>query len=143
MNHPVMKFIIAAADFLLINILVSLNTDISVADMLWYGICMGLGFGLRVAVLINDNQYTHRTLFIHIAFTVCWCFFMILVWRTKLHSTFLNQGGNSFEIYLFINALFSVYMVNQFQTYFKTGFPGWLRATVGKVLAKEVKEEEA
>lgn len=138
-----MKFIIALTDFIMINILISLNNHVSVADMLWYGLCVGLGFGLRVAVLVNDNKYSHRTLFIHIAFTVCWCFLMILVWRTKLHTTFINQGGNSFEIYLFINALFSVYMVNQFQNYFKIGFSGWLKATASKVLAKDIKEGES
>lgn len=140
--NPVMKIVVAVYDFILINILISLNGHVSVPDLLWYSLCVGLGFGLRIAVLIKDNNYTHRTLLIHIMFTVCWCFLMILLWRTKFHSTFINQGGNSFEIYLFINALFSVYMVGQFDYFFKLGFRGWMRLNVGKLIAKDAKEDE-
>lgn len=137
-----MKIVYASVDFVLLNTIISLHGGISLNDLVWYSICIGLGFGLRVAVLVKDNKYTHRTLFIHMVFTICWCFLMVLLWRTWLNTTWMNKGGNSFEIYLFLNSLFSVYMVGQFEHFFKLGVNGWLRMAAGKILAKEIEEEK-
>lgn len=136
MTNIVMKIVLAVVDFVLINIAISLG-GIDIYSMMWYLLCIGLGFGLRVAVLIKDGKYTTKTLFLHMMFTISWSFLMVLVWRTGLNKTWLNQGGNSFEIYLFINSLFSVYMVSQFEHFFKLGFSGWLRLNVSRIIAKD------
>lgn len=139
---PGMKGAIAIIDLLLIKTTISLHAGIAPMDVAWYLLCVVLGFGLRVAVLLKDDKYTTKTLMIHMMFTCSWVFVMVLFWRTYLNTTWLNQGGNSFEIYLFLNSLFSVYMVGQFEHFFKVGFRGWLNLFVGKLIAKEVKEEE-
>lgn len=141
--NPGMKILLAAFDFVLINIVLSLHGNISMIDVAWYMLCVGLGFGLRVAVMINNNNYSHKLLFVHGAFTVCWVFLVVLFWRTSLHKTWMNQGGNSFEIFLFLNSLFSVYMVSQFEYFFKAGFKGWIKLNVGRIFAKDVEEENA
>lgn len=138
-----MKILLAAFDFVLVNIVLSLHGNISMIDIAWYMLCVGLGFGLRVAVMINNNNYSHRLLFVHGAFTICWVFLMVLLWRTSLHKTWMNQGGNSFEIFLFLNSLFSVYMVSQFELLFKASFRKWLAINVGRIIAKETEEEKA
>ena len=140
--NPVMKIILASVDFVLIYASLSLG-GMDIYSILWYLICIGLGFGLRVAVLVQDGKYTPKVLMIHVAFTICWTFLMILLWRTWVYGTWINQGGNSFEIYLFINALFSVYMVGQFDHFFKLGFRGWLRLNAGKILAKDDREDNS
>lgn len=140
--NPGMKIVLAAFDFVLINIVLSHHGNISLIDAAWYMLCVGLGFGLRVAVMINNNNYSHKLLFVHGAFTVCWVFLMILLWRTSLHTTWMNQGGNSFEIFLFLNSLFSVYMVSQFELLFKASFRKWLAINVGRIIAKETEEEK-
>lgn len=139
---PGMKVAIGFLDFILISATMSLHGGYTAADLAWYFLCVALGFGLRIAILQKDNKYTNKILAVHMMFTVAWVFVMVLFWRTWVHTTFLNQGGNSFEIYLFLNSLFSVYMVGQFEYFFKVGFRGWLNLFVGRLIAKEVKEDD-
>lgn len=56
---------------------------------------------------------------------------MILVWNT-----FLNYS-RGLEIYLFVNSLFAVFMVSQFEEVFELGFKSWLKIKLGKFLAVE------
>lgn len=136
MTNIVMKIVLAVTDFVLINIVLSVG-GIDIYSISWYALCMALGFGLRVAVLVKDNKYTTKVLFIHMVFTLSWCFLTVLIWRTGLDKTWINRGGNSFEIYLFLNSLFSVYLVGQFEFFFKLGFKQWLSLKVSSLIAKD------
>lgn len=139
---PAMKVAIGFVDFILISATMSLHGGYTAADMAWYFLCVALGFGLRIAILKNDNKYSSKKLMIHMMYSISWVFIMVLLWRTYLNRTFLNQGGNSFEIFLFLNSLFSVYMVGQFEYFFKIGYRSWLNLFVGRLIAKEVKEDD-
>lgn len=135
-----MKIVIATIDFIVINAVLSFNMGISVSEILFNGLCVGLAFGLRMAMLVKDNKYSVKTMFIHAVFTISWVFFVVLLWRTSVYK-YLDYGGNSFQIYLFLNSLFSVYMVSQFEYFFKIGFRNWLRMVAGRIVAKDVKED--
>lgn len=141
--NPVNKVLSATVDYLVINAAVSLGMGVSLPDILWYSLCVALGFLLRIGVLIKEGKYSHQNLFTHMLFTICWCFLMILFWRTWLSTTWINRGGNSFEIYLFLNSLFSVYMVGQFEVFFKFGIKEGFTMLAGKILAKDIKEDKS
>lgn len=136
-----MKIAVATLDFVVVNTVISLKTGVSLDDLLFNSLCVGLAFGLRVAMLVKDDKYTIKTVLIHGVFTVSWVFFSVLLWRTSAHK-YLDQGGNSFQIYLFLNSLFSVYMVSQFEYFFKIGFYSWLKMVAGRIVAKDVKEDK-
>lgn len=136
-----MKLVYASVDFVLLNIALGINAHLDMSIILWYSLCILLGFSLRISILVNEGRYSHKTLFVHTVFTICWCFFMVLLWQTWVSLTWVNRGGLSFEIYLFSNSLFSVFMVTQFDYFFKIGFVAWLKLILGKFLAKEIKED--
>ena len=126
-----MKIWYATLDFVLLNIAVGINSTIDLYSALWYSLCIVLAFVLRLGMEARKDRLTWKSLLYQSIYTLSWSFFMILVWNTWLN----YKSG--FEVYLFINSLFSVFMVGQFEIMFEIGFKEWMRVKLGKFLATE------
>lgn len=129
-----MRIVYASVDFVIINALV-LPLVVDPLVWAWYSLCIALAFVLRLGMEHRRNNLTWATLLYQSICTISWSFFMILIWNTFLNYT------RGFEIYLFMNSLFAVFMVSQFEEVFEKGFKGWLKIKLGKFLAVEAKEE--
>lgn len=122
----------ATFDFILINIAaVSIQSMPEPLTLAWYSLCVLLAYALRLGMEHKRNNLTGKVLLYQSICTVSWCFLMVLVWNA-----FLNYE-KGFEIYLFINSLFSVFMVSQFEDVFQMGVKSWLRTKLNKFLAEE------
>lgn len=127
----------AGYEFLVINIVAAPFVMGNPVVWAWYCLCIALAFLLRVGMEHNKHKLTPRSLLYQSICTISWCFFMILVWDAFLNYT------KGFEIYLFINSLFSSFMVSQFEEVFQLGFKKWLASKVGTVLAVQKEEEKS
>lgn len=122
----------ATFDFILINIAaVSIQSMPEPLTLAWYSLCVLLAYALRLGMEHKRNNLTGKVLLYQSICTVSWCFLMVLVWNA-----FLNYE-KGFEIYLFINSLFSAFMVSQFEDVFQMGVKSWLRTKLNKFLAEE------
>lgn len=123
-----MKLLIAYRDFFLIYILaVPLHMDWSI--WIWYSLCVILAFALRLGIEFNKDRLTWRNGLIQSIYTITWCFFSVLIWHTFL------SYDKGFEIYLFVNSLFAVFIVGESEKVFEKGFKQWLGDKLGTVLA--------
>lgn len=130
-----MKILLAYRDFFLVYILAApLSMDWTA--WLWYSLCIILAFSLRLGIEFNKNRLTWRNTLIQSIYTISWCFFSILVWNWKL------KEQTWFEIYLFVNSLFAVFIVGESERVFEKGFRKWLGEKVGTVLATHKEEEK-
>lgn len=132
--NPTMRIIYAVLDFLILNIIsIVIHKDVYV--WLWYFLAISLAFLLRVGIELNNRTLTSRSIMIQTIYTVSYCFFAIIFWKTYLN---YNKG---FEVYLFINSLFAVFIVGQLESMFKAGFRTWARNWLKSVIASEDKGE--
>lgn len=130
----VMKILYASFDFIVINAIV-LPLVADPLTIAWYSLCIALAFVLRLGMEHRRRRLTWGALLYQSICTISWSFFMVLIWNT-----FLNYD-RGLEIYLFMNSLFAVFMVSQFEEVFEVGFKAWLKIKLGKFLAVESKEE--
>ena len=135
--NVVMKTVLAFADFMLINAVLIPFAVFDVVTWAWYALCVVLAFVLRLGMEHKKNRLTRSSLLIQSVYTITWSFFMVLIWNTFLN---WNKG---FEVYLFINSLFAVFMVGQFEVIFELGFKEWIRVKLGKFLATERTEDKS
>lgn len=129
--NVVTKSVLGFADFLVLNAVLIPFSVLDPVVLAWYSLCIILAFVLRLGMEHKKNRLTRSALLIQSIYTISWSFFMVLVWNT-----FLNYS-KGFEVYLFINSLFAVFMVGQFEVIFEIGGKEWLRIKFGKFLASE------
>jgi len=129
--NVVSKSVLAFADFMLINAVLLPFSTFEPLVWAWYSLCVALAFVLRLGMEHKKHRLTKSSLLIQSIYTISWSFFMILIWNTFLN---YNKG---FEVYLFVNSLFSVFMVSQFEVIFELGLKEWVRVKLGKFLATE------
>lgn len=129
--NVVSKTVVAFLDFVVINVIALPFATIDPMLYAWYSLCILLAFVLRLGMEARKNRLTWRTLMYQSIYTISWSFFMILVWTAWL------KYKSGFEVYLFINSLFAVFMVSQFEIMFEIGFKEWLRIKLGKFLATD------
>lgn len=128
----VMRIAYATYDFILINtVAVSINNTNEPLTLAWYSLCVLLAYALRLGMEHKKNNLTGKVLLWQSICTISWCFLMVLVWNA-----FLNYK-KGFEIYLFINSLFSAFMVGQLEEVFEMGMKKWIRVKLNKFLAEE------
>lgn len=125
----------AVFDFIIINV-IALPLLKDPVSLLYYSLCVALAFLLRLGMEHKAHKLTWASLLYQSITCVSWCFFAVLVWNTFL------RYERGFEIYLFLNSLFSAYLVSQFEETFKLGIKDWLRIKLGKFLAVEKGEEK-
>lgn len=124
------KILMVYRDFFLLYLLaIPLKMDITV--WLWYSLCIVLAFALRLGIEFNKNRLTWRTGFIQSIYTITWCFFSVLVWHTFL------KAQDWFEIYLFINSLFAVFIVGEAENFFQLGLKAWLAKKLGAIVGSD------
>lgn len=127
-----MKIVTATGEFVILNVIaLPLAAHVDPMVWAWYSLCIALAFVLRLGMEHKKHKLTWSALLYQSIYTISWSFFMILVWNTFLNYT------RGFEIYLFINSLFAVFMVSQFEEVFQVGFKSWLRIKLGKLIAVE------
>lgn len=127
-----MRIAYATYDFILINtVAVSINNTNEPLTLAWYSLCVLLAYALRLGMEHKKNNLTGKVLLWQSICTISWCFLMVLVWNA-----FLNYK-KGFEIYLFINSLFSAFMVGQLEEVFEMGMKKWIRVKLNKFLAEE------
>lgn len=127
-----MRISYATYDFILINtVAVSINNTNEPLTLAWYSLCVLLAYALRLGMEHKKNNLTGKVLLWQSICTISWCFLMVLVWNA-----FLNYK-KGFEIYLFINSLFSAFMVGQLEEVFEMGMKKWIRVKLNKFLAEE------
>lgn len=131
-----MKTVLAFADFMLINAVLIPFVASDIVTWAWYALCIALAFVLRLGMEHNKKRLTRSSLLIQSVYTITWSFFMVLIWNTFLNWT------KGFEVYLFVNSLFAVFMVGQFEIIFEMGFKEWVRVKLGKFLATEKVEDK-
>ena len=134
----VMKILYASVEAVTITIVATLPLQLTTPNLIlwaWYGLCILLGFVLRLGVERNEKRLTKETLLFHSIATVTWCFFASLVWNY-----FFLPEKKGFEIFIFLNSLFAAFMVGQFKVIFEIGVKKWLQIKLGKFLAVEEKE---
>lgn len=120
----------AALEFVVLNVVaVPLIQD--PALFLWYSLAVLLAFILRLGIEYNKNTLTWRNAFIQTIYTISYCYFAILVWNS-----YLNYG-KGFEVYLFLNSLFAVFIVGQLEVMFQMGFKAWAKKWIKSVIASE------
>lgn len=135
-----MKIVYATVEAVTITVVAALPVNFITPDpavLAWYGLCVILGFALRLGVERNEKRLTKEALLFHSITTVTWCFFMTLVWNYLF-----TPDKKGFEIYMFLNSLFASFMVSQFSTIFEIGIKKWLQIKLGKFLAVEEKEDK-
>lgn len=125
-----MRTTTAVLDFIVINV-IALPLVVNPISLAWYALCVALAFILRLGLESKERNLTVKFLIQQSIFTISWCFVSILFWLT-----YLNYA-KGFEIYLFLNSLFSSYLVTQFESAFKMTLKEWLRIKIGKFLAEE------
>jgi len=125
-----MKTVLALGDFLVLNAVAMPFVIADPALLLWYLLCIVLGFVLRLGMENKRHKLTWPVTMWHSICTITWCFVAILFWRE-----FNYKRG--FEIYLFLNSLFAAFMVAQLENIGKQTIKDWLRAKLGKFLASE------
>jgi hypothetical protein len=131
------KLVCVYFDYLILN---TIAIPFAVYDPVvwaWYSLCIALAFVLRIGMEHKKHRLTWNSLLYQSICTISWCFFMILVWNYLF-----TKEKKGFEIYLFINSLFAVFMVSQFEEIFEIGFKKWIKIKLGKFLAVESTEEE-
>ena len=133
----VMKILYATFDCIIINVVAIPFIAGNPVIWAWYSLCIILAFVLRVGMEHKKHRLTWSSLLYQSICTITWCFFMVLVWDYVF-----GKQTKGFEIYLFINSLFAVFMVSQFEQVFEIGFKEWVRIKLGKFLATEGKEEK-
>ncbi len=129
--NVVTKTVVALLDFVVINVIALPFAALDPMLYAWYSLCILLAFVLRLGMEARKNKLTWKSLMYQSIYTVSWSFFMILVWTAWL------RYKSGFEIYLFVNSLFAVFMVSQFEVIFEIGFKEWLRVKLGKFLATD------
>lgn len=133
----VLRILYASFDFVILNVIALPFASYDPIVWAWYSLCIALAFVLRLGMEHKKHRLTWDSLLYQCICTVSWCFFMVLVWNY-----FFTKDKKGFEIYLFINSLFAVFMVSQFEQIFEVGFKSWLQIKLGKFLAKEGKEDQ-
>lgn len=131
----VMRIAYATFDFVVINTLMTpiLTDPMSLA---WYSLCIALAYALRLGMENKRKALTKQVLLYQSVCTVTWCFFSILVWTTFLNYT------RGFEIYLFLNSLFAVFLVGQLDDVFQMGVKAWLRIKLKEFLTERPAENK-
>lgn len=130
-----MKIVHATSDFVVLNMLSFAITQ-DVYMWLWYSLAILLAFLLRIGIELNNRTLTKRSALIQSIYTVSYCFFAIIFWKTYLNYT------KGFEVYLFINSLFAVFIVSQLESMFKAGFRTWARNWLKSIMAAESKGDD-
>lgn len=130
----VMRILYATSDFVIINILAYPMVADPLA-LIWYALCVALAFALRLGMEHKKKMLTKQTLLYQSICTISWCFFAVLIWNDFL----VYERG--FEIYLFLNSLFAVFLIGQLENVFEMGVKEWLKIKLRKFLAVEEKEE--
>jgi len=120
----------AGYEFLIINVVALPFVIGNPWTILWYTLCIGLAFVLRVGMEHNKHRLTGASLLYQSICTVSWCFFSVLIWNY-----FFIDVKKGFEIYLFVNSLFATFLVSQFEEVGKSGIKQWLRAKLSTFLA--------
>jgi len=82
----------------------------------------------------NDNGLTWKNGIKQAIYTISYCYFAITVWFTYLNYT------KGFEVYLFLNSLFAVFMVSQLKHFFQLGVTATLKKWLKTLIASEEKE---
>lgn len=135
----IMKILYATFDFYLIKIVAStITVSPHLSTWVWYALSVILAFALRLGIEYDNNSLTKRSLVKQTIYTVSWLFLSVLLYKEM-------QWKGWFEVYLFMNSLFGVFFVSQFESAFKEtfsmGLKKWLRIKLNWLLAedKEVK----
>lgn len=118
-------------------VLVSILTMPFVSDpllLVWYSMAILLAFVLRLGIEYNNNALTWKSGIIQGIYTISYCYLAVMVWFSWLN---YSKG---FEVYLFLNSLFAVFMVGQLQSAFKIGVRAYAKKWLQSILAKEDKE---
>lgn len=102
--------------------------------LVWYSLSVFLAFVLRLALEYDDKGLTWKGGIRQAIYTISYCYFAIIFWFS-----YLNYK-NGFEIYLFLNSLFAVFMVGQLKHFFQLGVTATLKKWLKGVLASEDKE---
>lgn len=126
----------AVLDFIVINVVALPFAQLDPMLWAWYSLCVILAFILRLGMEHRKHRLTWTSLAYQCVYTISWSFFMVLVWNYLF-----PKGREGFEIYLFINSLFAVFMVSSFEEIFEIGFKAWLKIKLGKFLATQEKED--
>jgi len=127
----------AGYEFLVINIIALPFALGNPLTIVWYSLCVGLAFVLRVGMEHNKHRLTGAALLYQSICTISWTFFSVLVWNY-----FFIDAKKGFEIYLFVNSLFATFLVSQFEEVGKSGIKQWLRLKLSTFLANEKQEEK-
>lgn len=111
--NPVIKIAACFIDAFIIAAVISLPTNLDGFKLAMYSAAVILGIVLRITLNKLSNA---KDIFRLSMITLPWCFFATIVW-----TEFLNyQKG--FIVYLFVNALFSEFIVRETERGFKEGF---------------------
>ncbi len=100
----------------------------------WYSLSVFLAFVLRLALEYDENKLSWKTGIRQAIYTITYCYFAIIFWFS-----YLNYKSG-FEIYLFLNSLFAVFLVGQLKSFFQMGVKATLRKWAKNFLAAEEKE---
>lgn len=120
-------------EFLILNIVVVpfVSDPLLLA---WYSLSIFLAFVLRLAMEYDERTLTWKTGIRQAVYTVSYCYFAIIFWFS-----YLNYKSG-FEIYLFLNSLFAVFLVGQLKHIFQIGVKATLKKWLRGFLASETTE---
>lgn len=134
----VMKIVYATAEAVTITVVAAIPANLLKFDpylVAWYGLCVALGFVLRLGIERHEKRLSKETLLYHSICTVGWCFFAALAWDYMY-----TPEKKGFAIYMFGNSVFAAFLVGQAKTIGEVGIQNWIKLKLGKVLAVEEKE---
>ena len=120
----------AGLDFVVINVVALPFVIVNAWTVVWYALCIGLAFALRIAMEHKQHRLTWSSLLYQAVCTVSYCFAMVLVWNYLY-----EDKTKGFEIYLFVNSFFASFMVGQLESVGKVTIKEWLRSKLSTFLA--------
>lgn len=133
--NPAMKVLNATLDFVILNT-ISAQLSPDLYTWLWNSLVIIMAFILRIGIERNNKTLTWSKALTQTIYTISYCFFAVLFWNTYLN---YEKG---FEIYLFLNALFAVFIVGEGEVVFKIGFKSWLGNCLKSFIATNDKKGE-
>lgn len=134
--NPVIKVAIATVETCIWLIALALPHTETLTEWVWYVLAIMLAFLLRIGIEINNNTLTRKRVLVQSIYTLCYCFLAVIVWRDFL------KYDKGFEVYLFINSLFAVFIVGQLEKAFELGFKAYARKALRSFLAVEPPTKE-
>lgn len=134
--NPVIKIATATIETSICLIAIALPYAKDLTEWIWYGLAITLAFLLRIGIEINNNTLTRKRVLVQSIYTLCYCFLAVIVWRDFL------KYEKGFEVYLFVNSLFAVFIVGQLEKAFEVGFKSYLRKSLKNFLAVEPPKEK-